>query len=109
MCVLKYVCFILKNVCLEINKTKTNKKNDRPTDLGTVAARAVGRSVGRFFCGIRSMDRCVVSSASLFQAVTSNGTSELSTSPKGRWGLKCGGYSFRETTDLPWKREVEES
>ena len=28
-------------------KQKQTKKTDRPTDLGTVAARAVGRSVGR--------------------------------------------------------------
>ena len=46
MFVLKYVCI---KICLFFNK-KNNKKTaaDRPTDLGTVAARAVGRSVGRW-------------------------------------------------------------
>ena len=55
MFVLKYVCFkiclflnmfVLQYVCFLI---RNNKKTaaDRPTDLGTDAARAVGRSVGR--------------------------------------------------------------
>ena len=46
MFVLKYVCI---KICLFLIKNNKKTAADRPTDLGTVAARAVGRSVGRFF------------------------------------------------------------
>ena len=44
MFVLKYVCI---KICLFLIKNNKKTAADRPTDLGTVAARAVGRSVGR--------------------------------------------------------------